>query len=192
MRSAINRVSGASLALALAGVLLVQCDSGVDAVSEKVYLLEDASNQEWCIYTNEREWKADVELRGAMKVATVDQVNGRITWIRVTEQDETGDWIVYDTYSLDANARMSRIKRTANILPGDRSEERIFLVRAGRAVGESSATRRLGTGEPFRAAENWLPNVPIVTSVEALPFSPLIEAERLTTLRSQSCTPVGQ
>jgi hypothetical protein len=176
-----------SLAIALSIGWLAQCESSSQQANEKLFLLEDAPQQQWCIYRNEAEWRTDAELRQAMVVATVEHVSGRVAGVNVTEEDETGDWIVYDNYAIGPDGQPQSLKRTVNILPGERTEQLMFQLRAGKASEQSRATRQLGTDKPLLNAETWLPNVPIVTNIGSLPFARLIGAERLKTLPSKLC-----
>jgi len=180
-----------SLVIALSIGLLVQCESSSPTGSEKLYLLE-AAGQQWCVYRSEAEWNADVQQQQAMVVATVEHVSGRLIAVNVTEQDESGDWIVYDNYTMSADGQPQSLKRTVNILPGERSEERVFRIRAGLATQQSAATRQLGTGKSLRGAETWLPDVPVITRVQGFPFASLIGAERVKTLPSKLCVAVGR
>jgi hypothetical protein len=180
-----------SLAIALSIGVLAQCESSSQTAIEKLFLLEDAAQQQWCIYRNEAEWKGDVEQQDAMVVATVEHTSGRVAAVNVTEQDETGDWIVYDNYVIGADGQLQSLNRTVNILPGERREQLVFQLRAGRASQQSRTTARLGTDKPLPNAETWLPDVPVVTTTEAFPFASLIGAERLKTLPPKLCVPTG-
>ena len=61
------------------------------------------------------------------------------------------------------------------MLPGDRSEERVFLIQKGRTIKQSSKSHKLSTGRVTRPSDEGLPEVPIVTNVAAFPFSRLVD-----------------
>jgi hypothetical protein len=147
--------------------------------AKTIYLLEDAEHQQWCAFSSESGWKSQVNSLSAMRVATVDYVNDHISVVHITEEDETGDWIVYDHYSFDKSGALQKLKRTMNILPGNRSEEQVFLVQDGKTIKQSTISRDLSTGKPTAPSNDWLPDVPIITSVQAFPFSSLIGSKRL-------------
>jgi hypothetical protein len=159
-------------------------------VAKTLYLLEDNKHAQWCAFHEEAEWKAEVESLSALVVATANYVDGRISAVNVTEQDEAGDWIVYDHYSLDQSGRISKLKRTINVLPGDRSEDEVFLMVSGAPKKEGAASRKLSTGEPVSGADAWLPDVPITTHIKAFPFFPLI-ASPGTEPKAKSCVQVS-
>ena len=180
------------LLLLILACALANNASSQAATEKKLYLLKAAAQQQWCIYRSETEWNCDVQRQQAMVVATVEHIRGRLIAVNVTEQDETGDWIVYDNYTIGADSQPQSLKRTVNILPGDRSEELMFQVRGGRASQLSRTTRQLGTNKPLHNADSWLPNVPVVARVQAFPFASLIAPERLKTLPLRRCVPVGR
>jgi len=178
--------------LLLVGIVPVEARPGQPS-AKTLYLLEDDKHEQWCAFREEREWKAEVESVSALVVATATYVDGRLSVLEVTQQDEAGDWIVYDHYSLDQSGRISKLKRTINVLPGDRSEDEVFLMVSGSPKKESAARRKLSTGEPVSGPDVWLPDVPIKTRIEAFPFFPLINSAG-TELRSKakSCAQASQ
>jgi len=181
----------ACLVLVLSMGSLVQCASSSQSANERLYLLEAASGgQQWCIYRNEIEWDKDVQRQHAMVVATVEYVSGRLVAVHVTEQAETGDWIVYDNYTVGSDGQPQSLHRTVNTLPGERREERVFKIHRGRATERSRATRGLDTDTPLLGGETWLPDVPVVTNIQAFPFAALIAPEHLKILPSKRCVAV--
>ena len=175
--------------LLLVGVVPVEARPGQPS-AKTLYLLEDDKHDQWCAFREETEWKAEVEALSALVVATANYVDRHLSAVDVTEQDEAGDWIVYDHYSLDHTGQISKLKRTINLLPGDRSENDVFLMVSGTPKKESAASRKLSTGEPVSGADVWLPNVPITTRVEAFPFFPLISSPG-TESKAKSCVQVS-
>ena len=177
------RITGLLAILALFGCVFAKAEPPKSA--KKIYLLADTEHQQWCAFSSEATWKSEVKSLSSMRVTTVDYVDGRVTTIRVTEEDETGDWIVYDHYSLDESGMLRKLKRTINVLPGDRSEEQVFLIQGEKSRKQSSTSRTLSTGKPISPSKDWLPEVPIVTSLHVFPFSPLLDAEKLDEIRSK-------
>ena len=162
-------------------------------VAKTLYLLEDGKHEQWCAFREEAEWKAEVESLTALVVATANYVDGRISAVNITQQDEAGDWIVYDHYSLDENGRILKLKRTINVLPGDRSEDQVFLIASGSPKKQSTAARRLSSGEPLSDSKEWLPDLPIATRIQEIPFFPLIGSQSLETWsKGKSCVSVPQ
>jgi hypothetical protein len=171
-------LSGIAVTVFLLGLVPAECQSH-QPVTKTLYLLQDEKNEQWCAFGDESEWKGEVNARSAMTVATVDYVNGSISAVSVTEQDEAGDWIVYDHYFFNESGAISKLKRTINVLPGDRGEDEVFLMAEGVARKQSIVIRKLSTGEPASTPSDWLPEVPIATRIEALPFFPLIGSQGL-------------
>lgn len=89
-----------NLATALVGFLLFfqPWFASAQATASRVFLLEDAGNDQWCSYSTESTWRAKVQEVGAMTVGTLAYSNDHVTKIDVTETDGSGDWTVYDHY----------------------------------------------------------------------------------------------
>jgi len=68
--------------------------------TQKLFLLEDPEHHQWCAYGNEPAWASEVKSLAAEVVGTVEFSKGKISRINVTEEDETGDWIAYDPYTI--------------------------------------------------------------------------------------------
>ena len=160
----------------LIGLLLIQAGFvSAQAKAYKVFLLEDAGNDQWCSYITESRWKAKVHELGAMTVATLSYSNDHLTQIDVTETDETGDWTVYDRYFLDGHGQLVKLSRLLNVLPGDRSVSQTFSISNGKATRTASSEKRLSTGKAVTSpAAEWLPDLPIKTGTSMFPFSPLL------------------
>src|SRR5690348_5698705 len=87
-------------------------------INKKFFLLEDLEHNQWCIYNNESEWNDNVRSMTALTVGTLDYSDDQISKISLTEEDEAGDWIVYDHYRLN-DTQIREVQRTINILPED-------------------------------------------------------------------------
>lgn len=145
-------------------------------VNKSVYFLEDHQQHQWCGYRTERAWNSDIDAVSAEVSGIVDYANGHIMSVRLATVDwpGAGDWAIFDTYSLDANGKLSSLKRVINVLPGDRSEHEEWLIQDGKATKQRSSTLSLETQKPAERPAVELPRMAIVTSIERFPFWPLI------------------
>ncbi len=160
-----------------------------DTHSDKLYLLNDDEDR-WCAYQDESTWKSDVQSLGALTVAAVEYVNDRISLIQITEAGGSGDWAVFDTYSIDKDGKVYSLKRTINVLPGDRNEEQTWTVQDGKAIINSSVSRGLTTLKPVEPTPVDLPEVPIIKTLQTLPFWVLIRDRLQETLsKGKVCRP---
>jgi len=167
-----------SFVVLLLGFLLGPGGLAQSESKKKLYLLEDTAGRRWCGFGRESTWRAEVQSLSAMLVSTVEYLNGHIAVVSVTEEDETGDWIVYDRYSLDESGALRKLHRTISVLPGDRTQKEVFLIHDGRATKQSTSSLRLSTGKPTTPSQDWLPDVPVITNIQDFPFSPLIGSKR--------------
>jgi len=111
--------------------------------------------------------------------------------LQLTQNDEAGDWLVRDEYTIGRDGEPDGLKRIANILPGERSERLVYQIHAGRARQQDRTTYQLGTDNPKTGeVETWLPDEPIVTSGQAFPFAPLM-ARNLKAIPDSVCVPVA-
>lgn len=174
--------------------LLLGSASGTDAHrSSQSFLLEDAKQERWCAYGNKSLWTSDVQSFAASVVATVEYSGDHLSKISVTEEDEAGDWIVYDHYAVGEKGNILGLNRIINILPGDRSEEETYIVVNGKAKKQSSISRKLSTKEVLtvQKEKDWLPDVPIVTRLSDFPFASLIIGKRVrVSLSEKKCVPL--
>ena len=149
------------------------------SAAKKIFALQDDEHQQWCAFTTESAWKSRVDALSAIRVATVEYLDDRPSTISITEEDEAGDWIVYDRYSLDRRGAIQKLSRTTNVLPGDRSVTEEFLIRNGKANKQATTYKSLSTGTaavgPGTAR---LPDVPVLTSVQPFPLVSLLEKGR--------------
>jgi hypothetical protein len=159
--------------------------------SKRIFLLQD-KNSSWCGYKNKAEWSSDVETDEAETVGSLEYSANKLTTINVTEDDESGDWTVYDTYRINNGGEIVELKRTINIIPGDRSEQDFYTFETGRPKLKSSEVRSLSTqkkSEPS-SKETWRPNVPIVTEIGQFPFNSfLLNNHFLLSSNVKECVP---
>lgn len=160
--------------------------ASAQAKASKVFLLEDAGNNQWCSYTTESTWKAKVQGVGAMTVGTLAYSNDHLSQIDVTETDESGDWTVYDHYFFNDHGQLVKLSRLLNVLPGDRSVSQTFSISDGKATKTATCEKQLTTGKPVTSPADWLPDVSIVSATKMFPFSALLSRHGLRTTQ-MSC-----
>jgi hypothetical protein len=143
--------------------------------------LEDARSRQWCAFDTQSEWQAAVNNTRSMRVGTLIYPDGLLSEIHFNQEDEAGDYIVYDDYFVDARGSIVKLSRKINILPGRRSVVQVFSVMNGKAKKTGETATDLSTGEPLISPRPiWLPNLPIHTSIRAFPFSELVGKPGLT------------
>ena len=143
-----------------------------------VYFLRDESHKQWCAYATESRFEVQIQALSAVVVGGADYVDGRLSLVRVTETDETGDWAVNDVYTYNKSGQIKSLKGTINILPEDSSEEQLFVIENGRVVKQQSVYRELRTGKASQKSVNWFKAPPVITTTGAFPFSDLIGSKR--------------
>jgi hypothetical protein len=151
---------------------------------KRIFLLEDAEHRRWCAYSSESVWKSQVTSLSATLVSTLELEDDHLAAVSVTEEDEAGDWIVYDHYSLDSKGELQNLKRTINVAASDTSEDETYLIRNGKAKKQGRVTRKLSTGEISPPKKEWLPDVPMVTHIQDFPFADLAR-EKLPEVQSK-------
>jgi hypothetical protein len=142
--------------------------------SRDVYYLQDQANHQWCAYKDRDDWKSAVQLLTARTAGGLVYSGGRLATVHVSQTDESGDWAVFDAYSVDPSRKIGEIIRRINIIPDRTSETQVFVVRNGRAVKQSSIVVDLETRKPGPKPVQWLRPDPVVTRIEAFPFAALI------------------
>jgi hypothetical protein len=161
---------------------------------KKLYLFEDIEHHQWCAFGEKSIWQDAVNKISALRVGTVDYIDDHIAAIDMTEESESGDWVVYDHYSFDEDGILSKLNRTINVLPGDQSVKSVFVIHNNKAKKRSTVALKLSTGNPVSRSKEWLPHIPIITNAQAFPFSPLIDAKQFKiqiSSQSRMCMPVS-
>jgi hypothetical protein len=173
---------------AIPGALPVQYQT-LKTTADTLYFLN--SDEEWCVYTNESRWRS--EMAAGDTVGTIEYAGTRVSRIRVTTPDDpgAGDWMVFDVYSLDRTEKLHLLERTINVLPGHISQLEIWRIDKGKAVRQSGISRDLDTLKPRQEPEDWLPDVPVYTSPDAIPVWPLFRhREKSLTITGKACATV--
>lgn len=168
-----------ALATLVALLCVLSASKGYARHGRRLFFLQDVQHKQWCAYESEPVWTSEVKRLGADSVATVDYADDRVSNIALSQQDETGDWMVSDHYAVNHKGELRKLKRIINILPGDRSEEELYMIADGKAKKQTHISRKLSTGKTLRAPEEvWLPQVPIVTRLQDFPFAALARDTR--------------
>jgi len=183
-----NITRGGPLLFLFLGAVLNGSSTGTQRTS-KIFIANDADHHQWCAYPTQSAWQSDVKLFGSGIVATLTSAQGRLSSIEVTTEDEAGDWIVYDHYTVSTDGTLQEDKRKINILPGDRSVEESYLIRDGKAKKQSSTTKSLSTGKSLASSEDWVPEVSVIARLKDFPFASLIRTATDTDslLRGREC-----
>jgi hypothetical protein len=157
--------------------------------AKTIYFLRDDTHSRWCGYANESRYKAQAGPLNAMVVGGADYDDGHIAKVRVTEDDETGDWAVYDEYAVGEGGRIQSLKRTINVIPENNSEEQVFSITDGKAVKQRSTHRELRSGKPTEHTVDWFEAPPIITSLQAFPFWTLLGRSQAIWADGEACVP---
>lgn len=162
--------------------------------TQKLFLLKDTSRHEWCAYGSESEWTDKVQAVNADVVGMVEFSESKISRVDVTRQDETGDWVVFDHYTVSNDGQIVKLSRTINVLPGDITVDEGYLIEGGKARKQSDTVRRLSTKEalPKGTTLDWLPRVPVTVRIEAFPFASLISANHAPIGKEKACAPAAR
>src|SRR5205807_8954417 len=97
----------------------------------ELYLLEDSRHQQWCVFRSKSLWESEVKALPALSVGSLEYEKHRLSAVNVTQEDETGDWIIYDHHSLDKDGTPDKLIRTINVLPRDFSETQLYVIQDG-------------------------------------------------------------
>lgn len=148
--------------------------------TSRVFLLEDTQKKQWCSFNDEAGWKARVQSLRSENVAVLTYSNDALTKIDLTQTDHTGDWTVYDHYSIDGQGDLAKLSRLINVLPGDWSVLQTFSIKRGEVTKTASIVKQLRTGEIVSSPKiDWLPDLPIITNSSMFPFSDLLNRRGL-------------
>jgi hypothetical protein len=160
--------------------ILPHAFGSADAGALKVFFLEDAAKNQWCAFSGEAAWNAAVQEVGSMTVGSLSYTNGHISQIDVTVTDESGDWIVYDRYTLDNDGQLAKLLRKINVQPGDETVLQTFSISGAKARKMKTTAKSLSTGRPLSLTKStWLPELPVQTNIKMFQFSDLLGYQEL-------------
>ncbi len=125
-----------------------------------------------------------------MAVADVTYSKGRLSAIQMTQWDESGDWVVGDTYLLDDDGGLLKVARVTYNFSLGITQDRSFRIRNGKAVMERSASRATRTGEPTEdLSGDDVPDVAVVVNSRSFPFWRIIrDRHEEVLLKGRVCT----
>jgi len=135
-----------------------------------LYFLKDELSQQWCGYSSETEFKAQVQERSAYVVGGADYADGHIVAVRFTQADDTGDWTVNDEYTLNTYGNITSLKRMIHIVSDDSSEEQRFIIKNGKVVPKSSVLRKLHLGSASQKSVSGFDAPRVITTTTDFPF----------------------
>jgi hypothetical protein len=96
-------------------------------------------------------------------VGGIEYKDDRVAMVYVSEVDSTGDWKVYDGYTVTPDGKLDRLNRHVTIPSAGVDDEEVWAIKNGRATKQD--------GKPSK--RTYLLDVPIVTSPQSFPFWPL-------------------
>lgn len=168
----------ANLLLASLSLGCADAQNVANETTKTLYFLKDDSHMQWCGYATEARLKDQVQSLMAMVIGGAEFANGRLSTVKITEADETGDWAVNDEYTVGADGKIRSLRRTINIIPEDNSGEQRFVVKDGRAIKQSDIHHELRTGKPTQNSVDWFKAPPVTTEVTSFPFFTLITSKK--------------
>jgi hypothetical protein len=171
----IVRISLASIVLIMLGYAQEQTGKGAGS---RIYILEDEQHHQWCGYRIKADFDQGVASVLARRVGGADYVDGRVSAVYLVTSTETGDWEIYDRYTLDGSERLQGLQRTISVIPENTREEQVITIKDGKVVNTQSTYRDLDTGKITSKFSSWLKPPPLFTTVKSFPFVDLIESGR--------------
>ena len=161
-----------------------------------LFLYLDGQTQQWCVYHSEDAFTAAREKVEEYQAAVIQYEGERPVSVGVTEWNESGDWAVYDDYSLTDMGELSELTRYYDQHMGGFTEKTIYGIVAGESQVKTQAFLDLETQEPLAGnpgarvetivtdgkAERWLDYfpihiIPVVTRVTDFPFKSILRGE---------------
>jgi hypothetical protein len=156
------------------------------AADKTLYILEDPQRKQWCGFATESQAKSKGIINPSM-AAEVSYHEARISSLRLFESDETGDWGVSDAYTFDATERLQTLTRVIGFIGEDIKEEQVFTILNGQSKLQRSTSHELRSGEPTEKRVGWFKASPIFTTLQAFPFSALLEKRQLIWSSGETC-----
>jgi hypothetical protein len=144
----------------------------------RIYILQDEQHHQWCGYRIKTDFDQDVASVLARRVGGADYVDGRVSAVYLVTSTETGDWEIYDRYTLDNAERLQGLQRTISVIPENTREEQVITMKDGKIVSTHSTYRDLDTGKLVPKFSSWINRPPIFTTMKAFPFVDLIQSGR--------------
>jgi hypothetical protein len=159
-------------------LLLAQAAAGWQTSDTKVGLLENPETHRWCAYGDLPSWQIGVDSLSAVNVGQLSYSRGDLKEILFTREHETEDWSVADKYFVGSGG-IERVSRLITIQSANLEIEESYLIRNRAAVRQSRSVRSLSSGKAASVGSTWVPNVPVATRVQDLPFADFVELRRV-------------
>lgn len=157
-------MGGAKVRVVLIVLLLCSLVTISSAQSEvAIFFLRDQTHRQWCAFKSESEWHTAMGLVPPHVVGGIEYKDDRVAMVYVSEVDSTGDWKVYDGYTVTPDGKLDRLNRHVTIPSAGVDDEEVWAIKNGRATKQD--------GKPSK--RTYLLDVPIVTSPQSFPFWPL-------------------
>lgn len=158
---------------------------------QTIYFYEDPkpTPTQWCAVAGKTAWNAALEQTETLNYGALIYTDRRLKEIVWTQDYESGDGKIIDTYSLDPTGKPVRLSRRINVLPGDRSILQRFSIREGKATKTGETFQQLSTGKPVSGAKFALmPKVAVLTRKKTFPFSGLLSTNP-PKIAGRTCVP---
>lgn len=156
----------------LISLLKLECQT---VGSSSAFVLRDEGRHRWCAYAYEKPWKEDISRLGSLEVATVHFVGEHISVIQLNIEDEAGDWMRYDSYSLRSDGAITGLKRTVNVAASDASRREIYSLSGERLVRSSVSETSLESNKKPAPKDAWIPSFRVIRRLDEFPFSGLLK-----------------
>lgn len=145
----------------------------------EVFLTEHAGVHQWCATLDKQMADEDTDRMGALTVANASYESGHLKSIDINSEDEAGDWMVYDHYSINKAARsVQSLKRVINSASGDATVTKWYRMRSQKARLIRSSAESLSNSSPLNIKEvPWLPSLRIYVSLREIPFRKLLPVD---------------
>jgi hypothetical protein len=154
---------------------LAEAEAAEKIEANEVFLVRDAGGHEWCAYPDRSAWN-DVDWTGGFELGILDFANDQLGSIEVKtsiKQGEDGIWLVVDHYTLNAKGEFAEDRRRITDVEGNWERDETYLIHDGRGEKQSGHTHASIPDQRPSKPRAPVPNVPVITKIEDLPFSRL-------------------
>jgi len=155
-------------------LLALTCVGRSSGDSSSVFLLKDDTNHQWCAYASKAAWQSRVDDITARTVAGAEYDDGQLVKLDVSENDESGDWLVSDHYTVDREKRLVQLQRSIEVIPDRAIKEERYSIKNGRLTKDSSVVRSMSNNEIVAAPDLSTPSLRVATRVSDFGFASLI------------------
>lgn len=171
---------------------LAEAEAAEKIEANEVFLVRGAGGHGWCAYPDQSAWN-DVDWAGGSQGGILDFANDRLasTEARTTiKQGEDRIWLVVDHYTLSAKGEFLEDRRRITDVEGNWERDETYLIHDGRAEKQSGHTHKSFPDQPLSKPQATVPNLPVITKIQDLPFSRLAGLTRSeVTSKGKVCAP---